>query len=97
MAASDPNALYNPEMASSSAGGIERSGSEGSFTYSAKAGMADKPVVFVSYYDALRFVNWLQNGQPTGPQSISTTEDGAYTIRGTGDGERSGRSGPASS
>lgn len=34
----------------------------------------------VSFYDALRFVNWLHNGQPSGAQNASTTEDGAYTI-----------------
>jgi hypothetical protein len=34
----------------------------------------------VSFYDALRFVNWLENGQPTGVQDASTTEDGTYTM-----------------
>ena len=30
----------------------------------------------------MRFANWLHNGQPTGPQNLSTTEDGAYFING---------------
>ena len=51
-----------------------------SFTYSAIAGREDKPVNWVSFYDSLRFVNWLENGQPVGPQGTDTTEDGAYTI-----------------
>ncbi len=38
------------------------------------------PVNFVSFWDGLRFANWLHNGQPTGAQGNSTTEDGAYTL-----------------
>ena len=37
---------------------------------------------YVSFYDALRFANWLHNGQPSGPQDSTTTEDGAYTFSG---------------
>ena len=80
VADADPNGLYNASMDSSSFGGITQSGSSGSFSYSVKAGYADKPVNFVSFYDALRFGNWLGNGQPTGAQGSSTTEGGAYTI-----------------
>jgi formylglycine-generating enzyme required for sulfatase activity len=39
---------------------------------------------FVSIYDAMRFVNWLHNGQPEGAQDTSTTEDGAYEITAAG-------------
>jgi formylglycine-generating enzyme required for sulfatase activity len=46
------------------------------------SGRDDMPVNFVSFFDALRFVNWLDNGQPTGAQDASTTEDGAYTFSG---------------
>lgn len=43
----------------------------------------DKPVVYVSWGDAARFVNWLHNNQPTtGLQDAATTEDGAYTLNG---------------
>ena len=81
MADSDPKGLYNTLMGSNAiVGGITRSGTNGSFTYSAKVGFASKPVVFVSFYDSLRFANWLHNGQPTGAQDTTTTEDGAYTI-----------------
>jgi MYXO-CTERM domain-containing protein len=78
--ASDPNALYNGNMASGSVGGIARSGVSGSYSYTVNSGFADKPVTYVTFYDTLRFANWLQNGQPTGAQGAGTTETGAYTI-----------------
>ncbi len=84
VAATDTNALYDPSMGSSTHGGITRSGSPGSFSYSVKAGMDSKPVTYVSFWDSLRFANWLHNGQPTGAQDASTTEDGAYTITAQG-------------
>jgi formylglycine-generating enzyme required for sulfatase activity len=83
--ASDTYNLYNTSMASDARGGILRSGVAGSYTYSLKAGSANyanMPVVFVSYYDALRFANWMQNGQPSGPQGPGTTETGTYTFSG---------------
>ena len=49
-------------------GGITRSGSSGSFSYSAIAGRESMPVNFVDFYDSVRFANWLHNGQPTGAQ-----------------------------
>jgi formylglycine-generating enzyme len=77
-AASDPLGLYNPSMGSDShTGGITRSGSAGSYNYAVKPGFADKPVVFVSFFDALRFANWLSNGQGS-----ANTETGAYTLVG---------------
>jgi hypothetical protein len=39
-------------------------------------------VTLVSWFDAARFANWLQNGQPTGGQGAGTTETGAYTLSG---------------
>jgi formylglycine-generating enzyme required for sulfatase activity len=80
VADSDPNNLYNPSMASDARGGITRSGSSGSYSYAVKAGRQSHPVVFVSFYDALRYANWLHNGQPNGAQGNATTEGGAYTI-----------------
>jgi formylglycine-generating enzyme required for sulfatase activity len=35
----------------------------------------------MSYLSAARFANWLNNGQPVGPQDL-TTEDGAYFLDG---------------
>jgi formylglycine-generating enzyme required for sulfatase activity len=73
-AASDPLALYNTEMASGF-GGIARGGADGSYSYTTIAGRETKPVNFVSWYDAIRFANWLHNGQGAGD-----TETGAYTL-----------------
>ena len=78
VAATDPYSLYNTNMASNARGGITQSGSSGSFTYSVKSNMGDKPVNFVSWFDAARVANWLSNGA-TG---TSSTETGAYTLSG---------------
>ena len=83
VAATDTNGLYNPNIGADPRGGITQSGSSGSFTYTVKTNMGNKPVNIVSFFDAMRFVNWLHNGQPTGAQDASTTETGVYTI-GTG-------------
>ena len=40
------------------------------------------PLYWVSWLDAARFCNWLQNGQPTGSEGTATTETGAYTLNG---------------
>ncbi len=78
-AKSDPFGLYNGNGTStgmaSSFGGITRSGSPGSYTYSTIAGRENNPVNFVSFWDACRFANWLHNGQGNGD-----TETGAYTL-----------------
>ena len=82
VATSDPFGLYNTNMASGSAAcGILRSGSPGTYTYSViKNG--NYPVNDVSWGDAARFCNCLQNGQPTGAEGSGTTETGAYTLAG---------------
>jgi formylglycine-generating enzyme required for sulfatase activity len=88
VAASDPNGLYAAGM-SCCFGGITRSGSDGSYSYGLIAGRENLPVNVVSFYDALRFTNWLHNGQPSGAQDATTTEDGAYTITAQGIGDNS--------
>lgn len=75
VAASDPFGLYNPSMGSASRGGIERSGVDGAYVYTVKAGFANKPVNYVSFADAARFTNWLTNGQGAG-----STETGSYNM-----------------
>ncbi|MEQ8667708.1 MAG: SUMF1/EgtB/PvdO family nonheme iron enzyme [Pirellulales bacterium] len=75
-AKSDPLGLYNTSMGSGF-GGITRSGSSGSYTFAAISGRGDMPVNYVSWYDSIRFANWLHNGQGSGD-----TETGAYTILG---------------
>lgn len=76
----DIDQLWIEAMGSDSRGGITRSGSLGSYTYAVKPNMGDKPANLVSYLSAMRFVNWLHNGQPVGEQNDSTTEDGVYAI-----------------
>jgi formylglycine-generating enzyme required for sulfatase activity len=76
-AASDPLALYNANMGSNARGGITQSGTSGNFTYAARTNMGNKPVNFVSWYDAIRFANWMNNGQ-----GAADTETGAYTLLG---------------
>jgi len=74
----DPFGLYSTSMTSENSGGIVRSGSPGAFAYAAKPGRENSPVNFVSFFDAARFANWLQNGQGDGD-----TETGAYTFTGS--------------
>jgi hypothetical protein len=52
----------------------DTSGASDGSKYAAKTNMADKPVNFVSWFDAARVANWLQNGQGSG-----STETGDYT------------------
>ena len=78
VAKDDPNRLYNTNMVSSFGANILRTGSSPNFSYSVAADWADRPVNLVSFWDATRFANWLDNGQPTGAQGPGTTEDGAY-------------------
>ena len=86
VAASDPNWLYNENMGSDvNILGIARSGSDGSYTYSV-IGDGQRPVTYVSWFDAARFANWMHNGQPVGSQTAGTTEDGAYTLNGASGG-----------
>jgi len=81
VAATIPYGLYSMNMWSNSYGcKIQQSGNWGSYTYSVASDQADRPVTGVSWYDTLRFSNWLHNGQPTGPQTDATTEDGAYDM-----------------
>ena len=74
----NPRGLYNSEMNTDARGGITfASGAINGAKYSAKAGRANNPVVFVSFFDAARFTNWLHNGQ-----GAANTEDGAYQLDG---------------
>jgi formylglycine-generating enzyme required for sulfatase activity len=81
-AKTDSYGLYSANMTTSYINGISRSGSSGSFTYSVNPGSANKPITFVSWFDAARFCNWLQAGQQTGVGAALTAETGAYTLNG---------------
>jgi formylglycine-generating enzyme required for sulfatase activity len=83
---SDTYALYNTNMSNTDSGsGITRSGGGtvgNPYTYSLATAFTNRPVNYVSWGDAARFANWLHNGQPTGDQGLTTTEDGAYYLNG---------------
>lgn len=82
VAKTDTYNLYNPSMATDvNVAGISRSGASGSYTYSV-VGSGLRPVTYVNWFDSARFVNWLQNGQPTGLQAAGTTETGTYALNG---------------
>jgi len=84
VAANDPHGLFNPRMTTiGNLAGITRSGTPGSYHYTVMQNggtSANRPIGFVSWYDAARFANWMANGQPTGAQTATTTEDGAYGL-----------------
>jgi formylglycine-generating enzyme required for sulfatase activity len=70
--ASNSGAIYNSSMTST---GITQTGSSGNFSYTVTTALANHPVVYVSWFDAARFANWMMNGQGNGDM-----ENGAYTL-----------------
>ncbi len=90
VAAEDTYGLYNAFMDSVPSGcQITQHGASGNYTYDfsgrpsgEESDWANRPVNYVSWGDAARFANWLHNGQPTGLQGLTTTEDGAYYLNG---------------
>jgi sulfatase modifying factor 1 len=74
-AKTDSYGLYNFSMVSY---GIARIGNSGSYSYSVTEAFANRPVVYVSWFDAARFTNWLGNGQGNG-----STETGSYALNGS--------------
>jgi formylglycine-generating enzyme required for sulfatase activity len=78
----DTYGLYNTLMQYAYGCNIQRTDTGSGYSYSVAADWADRPVNYVSFWDACRFANWLHNGQPTGTQGAGTTETGAYTLNG---------------
>ncbi len=82
VAATDTYGLYDSRMASNlNIAGISRSGSPGLYSYSV-VGSGERPITYVSWFDAARFANWLHHGQPTGLLGVGLIEDGAYLLSG---------------
>ena len=83
----NPNNIYNSSMATNlNIAGI-------SYTSGAAAGSkyavinnggdsSNRPITYVSWFDAARFANWMTNGQGNG-----STETGAYTLNGVTSGD----------
>ena len=63
----DPYLLYFPCMDRSACygtgSGIVRTGSPGNYSYAPQPGRARRPVNYVNLYDAMRFANWVNNGE----------------------------------
>jgi formylglycine-generating enzyme len=78
----DTYGLYSTGMEMTSYGsGIARSGGgtlAKPYTYTVDPNFVKRPVNYVSFWDACRFANWLNNGQ----QGVGTTEYGAYSLNG---------------
>lgn len=73
----NPNGLYTASMASQPHGGITfNSAAAAGSKYSVKSGYGLLPVVYVSWNDSARFVNWLHNGAG----ASSSTETGVYDM-----------------
>ena len=79
----DTHSLYNADMARTDYGsGITRSGggtSGNPYSFVVAIDFVNRPVNYVSFWDACRFTNWLNNGQGHGD-----TETGAYTLTSDG-------------
>ena len=61
---------------------ISQSGTSGSYTYAVMNSWGNRPIIDVSWFDCARFSNWMSNGQPSGAQTSTTTENGAYNVNG---------------
>jgi sulfatase modifying factor 1 len=74
-AKTDSYGLYHSNM--STYGGITRIGSPGTYSYTVSSVLTNHPVVYVSWFSAARFANWMHNGQGDG-----SMENGSYTLLG---------------
>lgn len=77
----DPYLLYYPCMDDTQCygigSGIARTGNPGTYHYAAQPGRALRPVNYINLFMAMRFANWMNNGQ-----GHASTETGAYTLAG---------------
>jgi formylglycine-generating enzyme required for sulfatase activity len=75
----NPNSIYNAFMGGTAGhrGGISLNGGAAAGSkYAVRLNMGNKPVNWVSWFDAARVSNWLHNGAT----STSSMETGAYTL-----------------
>lgn len=74
----NPNGIYNNSMATdANIRGIQYSSGATSGQKYSVIGSPNRPITYVSWFDAARFANWMGNGQGSG-----STETGAYTLVG---------------
>lgn len=80
----DPYGLYNASMATATPTyGVTQTSTTAGYVYAAKGNSENVPVTYVDWGDAARFVNWLANGEPAGPEGPGTTETGTYALNGS--------------
>jgi sulfatase modifying factor 1 len=83
-AGTNPDGVYNGNMGSNARGGITNTGTTNGSRYAVKSNMGDKPVNYVSWFDAARVSNWLHNGAQTyvstDSSAIAPQNTGAYTV-----------------
>ncbi len=86
VAKTDTYGLYSTSMGTDlNVAGIARSGTSGNYSYTVMTNggsSANRPITYATWFDAARFANWMANGQPTGAQTATTTENGAYNLAG---------------
>jgi len=95
-AQTDTYGLWNANMQNNlNVAGISRSGSAGSYAYSVMNNgghSGNRPISYVSWFDAARFINWMHNGGTNG----AATETGVYTLNGATSGDAPKRNSGAS-
>jgi hypothetical protein len=71
---------YIGSMTTNIRGGIVVTGTN-PIVYTVKDNMAKKPVNFVNWYSAARYINWLSNSKPnSGGLAVNSTETGVYSL-----------------
>ncbi|MEY2599337.1 MAG: hypothetical protein RLZZ142_1596 [Verrucomicrobiota bacterium] len=82
VAANDPHQLWRPDYKNAPRASmmrertlIDRTGEPGSYRYSVPPEAARQPVSYIGFFEAMRFANWIHNGQ-----GLADTETGAYAI-----------------
>jgi sulfatase modifying factor 1 len=82
---SNPGSVYHPNMSGNARGGIVLDvGAVAGSKYSIKTNMGNKPVNYVSWFDAARVANWLHHGAKTYDTTNATADapqnTGAYSL-----------------
>ena len=81
VAATDTYGLYNTSMSTDTTTAARFSGRalRAVTPTACRPTYANRPVNYVSFGDAMRFANWLQNGQPTGAEGLAPPRMGRTT------------------
>jgi formylglycine-generating enzyme required for sulfatase activity len=86
VAATDPHNLWSASFKNAPVASmkhdrilIARTGEPGSYSYSVPPEAARQPASFIGFFEAMRFANWIHNGQ-----GKADTESGAYAIAANG-------------